>query len=67
MKSKYFKVRVIKHTPLLFNTEYVDTWLSDKVGRILLVKEVDWPSAFYETKIENGVSVLKSDCERIAK
>ena len=65
--KKYFKVKIIKHSPLTFGNEKCDTWLKDKVGQVLLVREVDWPSAFYETKVENGVSILKSDCERIAK
>jgi hypothetical protein len=61
----YFKVKIIKHTPLLFDNNYIDAWHKDKIDDMILVKEVDWISAFYETK--NGSSILKNDCERISE
>lgn len=60
----YFKVRIIKHSQILFGNTYVDGWHKDMVGRVIKVREVEWPSAYYEAM--SGDSILKSDCERIS-
>lgn len=58
MKSKYFKARIIGCTQ-------PDFWYADKIGEIIICKEVDWPSAYMEAK--NGASVLRWDLQPIAK
>lgn len=63
MKSQYFKVNIVKHTKLLFDNNYEDCFHKDKVGDDIIVREVDWPSAYYECK--TGESILKTDCEII--
>ena len=60
MKNNYFKVKIVKHTPLLFQNKHEDCWHKDKVGQTILVKNTDWDGAYYEAK--TGESILKSDC-----
>lgn len=61
MRGIYFKVKIQKHTKLLFGNNYVDAWHKDKIGKTILVKKTEWDGAYYEAK--NGNSILKSDCE----
>ena len=42
-----------------------DAWYINKIGDIILVKDVDWPSAYVEHK--SGASVLRRDLKYIAK
>jgi len=56
--SKYFKVEIIK-------CSNKDFWYVDKIGNIVLVCEVDWPSSYFECK--RGDSILKCDVELIKK
>lgn len=50
---------------ILFGNEYCTPWYDKMVGKTILVKNVDWISAYYEAK--NGLSVLQTDCHAIAK
>ena len=59
--QKWIKVKIIKHSPLLFQSTYYDAWHVDSVGKTIVVRNTDWNGAYYECK--NGNSILKSDCE----
>lgn len=61
--TKLFKVKIARHTPLIFQNSPVNMWHVNKVGKVIKVREVEWPSAFYETK--TGESILKTDCDII--
>lgn len=65
MANIYFKVKILKYTMILFGNEYCTPWYDKMVGKTILVKNVDWISAYYEAK--NGLSVLQTDCHAIAK
>ena len=41
----------------------VDFWYADRIGDVILVREVTWPSAYVEHK--SGASVLRSDLQLI--
>lgn len=58
MKTKYRKVKILKCCDPTF-------WYADKIGDVILVKEVTWPSAYVEHK--SGSSVLRSDTVNIKK
>lgn len=61
--SPYFKIRIIKHTPLLFGNKHMDMFHKDLVGAVKLVKDTPHKGSFFECK--TGESILKSDCKKI--
>lgn len=63
--SPYFKIRIIKHTPLTFGNRYVDAFHKDLVGKVKLVRDTPHQGAYYECK--TGESILKRDCKPIKK
>lgn len=64
--TKYFKVKITKHTKLLFGNTFEDMWHKKSIGETILVKNAPYEnSAFYEAK--NGNSILKSDCKKVRK
>ncbi len=65
MNKKYFKVKIVQHTPLLIQNSYVDVYHKNKIGNIILVREPQFTSAYYECK--TGESILKTDCIKVAK
>ena len=65
MKSKWFKVEIIKHTPLLFGNEYCDAFHKDMIGQNIVVRKTEWDGAYYECK--TGESIIKSDCKIIKR
>jgi hypothetical protein len=65
MKTEYFKIRIIKHTPLLFGNKYVDAFHKNMIGKIKLVKRTEHDGAYFECK--TGESILKRDCQIIKK
>lgn len=58
---KYFKVKIIKHTQLLFGNTYVDAFHKDMVGDTILVRRTAHDGAYFECK--TGESILKTDCK----
>jgi len=56
--NKYIKARII-------NCAQPDFWYANKIGDVILVRSVDWPSVYMEAK--NGASVLKWDLQPIVK
>lgn len=60
----YFKVKIIKHTKLLFGNKYEDCWHKSKIGETIIVRKTDWDGSYYETK--NGESILKTDCRIVS-
>jgi len=54
--SKYFKVEIIKCS----NKDY---WYADRIGNIVLVKEIHEHLAYYECK--RGDLILKNDVKLI--
>lgn len=61
----YFKVRIVKHTPLLFGNNYHDAFHKDLVGKVILVRDTPHRGAYYECK--TGESILKHDCQTLKK
>lgn len=55
--SNYFKVKIKKCSDK-------DYWYKDMIGKVILVKEVSWVSAYLESKIGN--SVFRYDVEPIS-
>ena len=47
------------HKAKIVSCSNPDFWYSTRVGDNILVREVDWPSAYVEHK--SGASVLRSD------
>ena len=62
-QNPYFEVKIIKHTQLQFAHGKTDGWYVDSVGKTIRVREVMWPSAYYEC--ESGDSILKSDTQKV--
>lgn len=57
---KYFKVKIIKHTQLLFGNKKEDMFHKDMIGQTISVRNSTDPnSTYYEC--ETGESILKSD------
>ena len=63
--ENYFKVKITKHTQLLFCSTKCDMFHSEKVGDVILVKKTQHNGAFLECK--TGDSILKTDVMPIAK
>ena len=61
----YFKVRIIKHTPLIFGNKPVNAFHKDLVGKVILVRDTPHRGAYYECK--TGESILKHDCQILKK
>lgn len=57
-KSKYFKAKIVKCS----NKDY---WYKNVIGTVILVKELDWPSAYFEAKI-GEFGVLRSDVRPVS-
>ncbi len=64
-KQKWFKVKIVKHTKLLFGNKKENMFHKDMVGETIEVKEHDWQSPYYEVK--SGESILKIDCSELSK
>lgn len=56
---------VLKVTPLLFGNDYYQPFHAGMEGQTIKVREVDWPSAYYE--VHGGGSILKTDVELLCK
>jgi len=65
MPSKYQKAWIKSCSSLTIGNRLEPCWYEDRVGSVILVREVDWPSAFVEAK--NGASVLRRDLEFLKK
>ena len=65
MSNKFFKVKIVKHTPIVFGRQQFDNWHKKHVGETILVKETNMLKDYYECKI--GHLILKVDCEIINK
>jgi hypothetical protein len=56
--SKYFKVRITKCSDK-------DFWYRKSIGKVILVKELGWPSAYFETK-KDEMCILRHDVRPIS-
>lgn len=65
MKTQFFKIKIINHTPLLFGNTYVDAFHKDMVGKVKLVRRTKHDGAYFECK--TGESILKNDCQIVKK
>lgn len=63
-RNRYFKVKIIKHTPAIVHSAKVDRFHKDMVGQTVLVRKTPWDGAYFECK--TGESLLKIDCEIIS-
>ena len=63
--KKFFKVEIVKATPLLFGNNLADPFHIKMVGKKIFVRQVDLNSAYFETK--SGNSILRWDVKRIVK
>lgn len=59
--GKWQRAKIVKHTPLLFGSNYADAWHKDCIGDIIEVREPGWQSAYYEVHTDD--SILKADVE----
>lgn len=64
MKTEYFKVKIVKHTPLLFGNTYENMWHVNSIGKTIKVKKTLHDGAYFECM--DGSSILRYDCELLA-
>ena len=62
---RYKRYKIVSCSALTMGNDQVKPWYEDKVGDVIMAREVDWPSGYVEAK--NGNSVLKCDVELVAK
>jgi hypothetical protein len=64
-KTEFFKVKIIKATPLLFESTYHAPFHEHMVGKVKLVRRTSWDGAYFECK--TGESILKQDVQIVKK